>query len=139
MTSPMSLGLLVLACGGHYSEITLRTGVALRCSKPEQPPRLGIVHRPALAIVVHDAENTLRIGIALRCSEPKPTSLGLVVLACGAHGVPNTRASSLATLAQVLGVNQRTTPKRNRATARRSFVGGPTNRRRVQVLLLGVI
>ena len=69
----------------HGAEIALRIGVALRCSEPIQPPRLGKVCRPALAVVVHDAESALRIGVALRRSEPKPMSLGLVVVARGAH------------------------------------------------------
>ena len=61
------------------TEIVLRIGVALRCSKPEQPPRLGIVHRPALAAMVHGTEITLRISVALRCSAPKqPPRLGKV-------------------------------------------------------------
>ena len=71
----------------HVAEHTLRLGFALRCSEPEQPPRLCKVYRAALAVEVHDSEITLRIGVALRCSEPKPMSLGLVVLACGGHGV----------------------------------------------------
>ena len=47
-------------------------GVALRCSEPKEPHRLGNVSLPALA--VHEqpgAEITLRAGVALRCSEPE--------------------------------------------------------------------
>jgi hypothetical protein len=52
----------------HDAERTLRIGVALRCSEPKQPPRLGIVFRPAFAAAVHEAEQILLIGVALRCS-----------------------------------------------------------------------
>ena len=55
----------------HVAEQTLRTVVALRCSEPNQPPCLGKVYWPALAVAVHVAEIILRIGVALRCSEPK--------------------------------------------------------------------
>ena len=54
----------------HFAKHMLRTGVALRCSEPKQPPRLGKVYRPALAAAVHVAEMILRLGVALRCSEP---------------------------------------------------------------------
>ena len=55
----------------HVAEIILRLGVALRCSEPKQPPRLGKVYRTSFAVVVHVAEYALRLGVALRCSEPK--------------------------------------------------------------------
>merc|ERR1740139_131101 len=55
----------------HAVEHGLRTGVALRCSEPVQPPRLCKVWRPTFAVVVHVAELGLRIGLALRCSQPK--------------------------------------------------------------------
>ena len=48
--------------------------MALRCSKPIQPPRLGKVYRPAMAAEVHVAESALRIGAALRCSAPEHPS-----------------------------------------------------------------
>ena len=67
------------------TEIELRIGVALRCSEPKQPPRLGKVCQAAFAVAVHEAESALRIVVALRRSERKPMSLGLVVLACGGH------------------------------------------------------
>ena len=38
----------------------------MRCSEPKQPPRLGKVLRPALAVVVHGAEPGLRPGFAYR-------------------------------------------------------------------------
>ena len=50
----------------------LRFGVALRCSEPIQPPRLGKVYRPALAVAVHDAETVLRIGVP--CAAASPSS-----------------------------------------------------------------
>ena len=55
----------------HDAERALRIGVALRCSKPKQPPRLRKVYRPALAVAVHDAEIILRLVVALRSREPK--------------------------------------------------------------------
>ena len=70
----------------HNAEIPLRCGVALRCSQPKQPPRRGKVCQAAFAVAVHEAESALRIVVALRRNELKPMSLGLVVLACGAHG-----------------------------------------------------
>ena len=48
--------------------------MALRCSKPVQPPRLCKVYRPAMAAEVHVAESALRIGAALRCSAPEHPS-----------------------------------------------------------------
>jgi hypothetical protein len=63
----------------HHAEIVLRLGVALRCGELKQPPRLGKVLRPTIAVVVHPAELGLRLGVALRCSEPKqPPRLGKV-------------------------------------------------------------
>jgi hypothetical protein len=57
----------------------LRSSVALRCSEPKQPPRLGQVHRPTFAPPVHAAEKILRLSDALRCSEPiQPPRLGKV-------------------------------------------------------------
>ena len=55
----------------HAAESVLRIGAALRCSEPEQPPRLSKVYQTAIAADVQMAEHRLRIGVALRCSEPK--------------------------------------------------------------------
>ena len=63
----------------HVAKHGLRIGVTLRCSELEQPPRLGIVYRAALAAIVHAAESALRNGVALRSSEPEqPPALGKV-------------------------------------------------------------
>ena len=62
--------------------------MALRCSEPKQPPRLGKVCLAALAVAVHAAETALRLGVALRCSEPvQPPSLGKVYWAALAAAV----------------------------------------------------
>ena len=64
----------------HAGEAALRLGVALRCSKPKQPPRLGNVFRPTFTVVVHASEIVLRLGVALRCGELKqPPRLGKVL------------------------------------------------------------
>ena len=53
--------------------------MALFCSEPEQPPRLGKVIWPTFAVVVHAVEPSLRIGVALRCGESiQPPRLGKV-------------------------------------------------------------
>ena len=57
----------------HHAETVLRIRVALRCSKPKQPPCLGKVFRPAFAAVVHEAESALRLGVALRLLAPTGT------------------------------------------------------------------
>ena len=63
----------------HVVEHIQSIAVALRCSEPKQPPRLGKVYWPAFALEVHVAEVILRIGVALRCSKPKePPRLGKV-------------------------------------------------------------
>eukprot|EP00964_Phaeocystis_antarctica_P023495 scaffold13134_cov69-Phaeocystis_antarctica.AAC.4 len=73
----------------NIAEHKLRHGVALRCSKPQQPPCLCQVCRPTIDVAhfrrrpppslvrvsdvkVHHAELGLRIGVALLCSESKP-------------------------------------------------------------------
>tara|TARA_B100000795_G_scaffold252839_1_gene222678 strand:+ start:446 stop:628 length:183 start_codon:yes stop_codon:yes gene_type:complete len=60
-----------LASVVHLAEPDLCLGVALRCSEPKQPPCLGKVWRPAMAVAVHAAESELRTGVTLRCGEPK--------------------------------------------------------------------
>ena len=70
----------------HEAETILRIGVALPCREPKQPPRLGQVYRPAIAVAVHDAEIMLRLGITLRCREPvQPPDLSKVL--CAALGL----------------------------------------------------
>jgi len=80
-----------LAVAVHAAETALRHGVALRCSEPIQPPRLGKVYWAAFAGTVHVAKRGLRFGVALFGSKPEPASLGLVVLTRVGHGVPDER------------------------------------------------
>eukprot|EP00964_Phaeocystis_antarctica_P041617 scaffold23809_cov74-Phaeocystis_antarctica.AAC.4 len=69
-------------------------------NEPKQPPRLGIVLRPAIADPVHGAEIGPCHGVALRCSEPKqPPRLGKVSRSASAAERAHTAASPRHSLA----------------------------------------
>jgi hypothetical protein len=60
----------VSAVAVQLAEQTLRFGVALRYTEPEQPPRLGNVCWTEMVAEEHDAESALRIDVTLFCFKP---------------------------------------------------------------------
>eukprot|EP00966_Prymnesium_polylepis_P233646 5404341-Prymnesium_polylepis.1 len=65
------MGTIVKPICVHEAEVVLRLSVTLRRCKPEQPPRLHLVLRPAKPLHVHEAEGAMRLSEPLRHCKPE--------------------------------------------------------------------